>query len=100
MIVVGKGNAALCAALEARHAGARVVMLEAAAEDESGGNSRFAGGMMRFTYDGIEDLRKCARGQTTVLFRKSRLQSASIHLPQHIELINHRELIISGRARL
>ncbi len=57
VIVVGKGNAALCAALEARHAGARVVMLEAAAEDESGGNSRFAGGMMRFTYDGIEDLR-------------------------------------------
>ena len=93
VIVVDKGNAALCAALEARHAGARVVMLEAAAEDESGG-------MMRFTYDGIEDLRKCARGQTTVLFRKSRLQSASIHLPQHIELINHRELIISGRARL
>jgi tricarballylate dehydrogenase len=57
VIVVGKGNAALCAALEARHAGARVVMLEAAPEDESGGNSRFAGGMMRFTYNGVEDLR-------------------------------------------
>ena len=89
VIVAGKGNAALCAALEARHAGAQLVMLEAASEDESGG-------MMRFAYDGVEDLRK----GTTVLFRKSRLQSASIHLQQHVELINHRELIISGRARL
>ena len=26
-------------------------MLEAASEDESGGNSRFAGGVMRFAYD-------------------------------------------------
>ena len=57
VIVVGKGNAALCAALEARNAGANVIMLEAASEEESGGNSRFAGGMMRFTYNGIEDLR-------------------------------------------
>ena len=57
VIVVGKGNAALCAALEARHAGARVVVLEAAPEEESGGNSRFAGGMMRFAYDSVEDLR-------------------------------------------
>jgi len=57
VIVVGKGNAALSAALEAHHNGARVLMLEAAAEEESGGNSRFAGGMMRFTYDGVEDLR-------------------------------------------
>jgi len=41
----------LGAALEARNAGAQVLMLEAASEDESGG-------MMRFTYDGVEDLRK------------------------------------------
>ena len=33
-------------------------MLEAAPEDESGGNSRFAGGVMRFAYDGVEDLKK------------------------------------------
>ncbi|HEY0338802.1 MAG TPA: FAD-binding protein, partial [Burkholderiales bacterium] len=50
VVVVGKGNAALCAALSARDQGARVAMLEAAAEDESGGNSRFAGGVMRFAY--------------------------------------------------
>ena len=58
VIVVGKGNAALCAALAARDEGARVAMLEAAPEDESGGNSRFAGGVMRFAYDSVEDLQK------------------------------------------
>jgi len=36
VIVVGKGNAALCAALAARDQGARVAMLEAASVDEYG----------------------------------------------------------------
>ena len=58
VIVVGKGNAALCAALSATDQGARVLMLEAASEDESGGNSRFAGGVMRFAYASVEDLRR------------------------------------------
>ena len=58
VVVVGKGNAALCAALAARDEGARVAMLEAATEDEHGGNSRFAGGVMRFAYGGVEDLRR------------------------------------------
>ena len=57
VIVVGKGNAALCAALSAGEQGARVAMLEAASMDESGGNSRFAGGVMRFAYDSVEDLK-------------------------------------------
>ncbi len=56
VIVVGKGNAALCAALAAHDQGARVAVLEAATEDESGGNTRFAGGVMRFAYDTVEDL--------------------------------------------
>ena len=50
VIVVGKGNAALCAALSAQENGAKVLILEAASEDEHGGNSRFAGGVMRFAY--------------------------------------------------
>ena len=58
VVVVGKGNAALCAALAARDEGARVAMLEAATEDESGGNSRFAGGVMRFAYATVEDLKR------------------------------------------
>jgi tricarballylate dehydrogenase len=58
VVVVGKGNAALCAALSAREQGATVAMLEAATEEESGGNSRFAGGVMRFAYASVEDLRR------------------------------------------
>ena len=58
VIVVGKGNAALCAALAAREHGARVAMLEAASEDEAGGNSRFAGGVMRFAYSTVDDLKR------------------------------------------
>jgi tricarballylate dehydrogenase len=58
VIVVGKGNAALCAALSARDEGASVLMLEAANEDESGGNSRFAGGVMRFAYESVDDLKR------------------------------------------
>jgi len=58
VIVVGKGNAALCAALAAREHGVRVAMLEAANEDESGGNSRFAGGVMRFAYSSVDELKE------------------------------------------
>jgi tricarballylate dehydrogenase len=58
VVVVGKGNAALCAGLSAREQGASVAMLEAASEEEHGGNSRFAGGVMRFAYASVDDLRR------------------------------------------
>jgi len=40
VIVVGGGNAALCAALSARDAGAEVLVLERSPENERGGNTR------------------------------------------------------------
>jgi tricarballylate dehydrogenase len=58
VLVVGKGNAALCSALAAVDQGATVAMLESASEEESGGNSAFAGGILRFAYDGVEDLKR------------------------------------------
>src|SRR5437762_5546047 len=58
VVVVGAGNAGLCAALAAREAGARVLALEAAPESERGGNSRFTAGAMRVTYRGVDDLRE------------------------------------------
>lgn len=58
VIVVGGGNAALCAALSAREAGASTLVLERAPVEESGGNSRFSAGAMRFAFCGIEDIRR------------------------------------------
>jgi tricarballylate dehydrogenase len=58
VVVVGAGNAAFCAALAAREKVARVLMLERAPEDESGGNSRFTAGLMRVAYNGVEDLKR------------------------------------------
>jgi tricarballylate dehydrogenase len=56
VIVVGAGNAAACAALAARDAGAEVIMLESAPRDERGGNSTYTAGAMRFAYRDVEDL--------------------------------------------
>ena len=57
VIVVGGGNAAFCAALAAQEEGAKVVMLEAAPEDEAGGNSRFTAGSIRVVYNGVDDIK-------------------------------------------
>ena len=56
VIVVGAGNAALCAALAARERGAEVTVLEKAPEGERGGNTYFTGGGFRFPYEGMDDI--------------------------------------------
>lgn len=56
VIVVGSGNAALCAGIAAGEAGARVLMLEKAGPDLAGGNTKYTAGAMRFAYDGVADL--------------------------------------------
>lgn len=56
VIVVGAGNAALCAALAARESGASVLVLERAPESERGGNSAFTAGAVRVAYNTVEDL--------------------------------------------
>src|SRR5437588_4541351 len=58
VLIVGDGNAGLCAALAASDAGARVTVLEAAPEHLRGGNTYFTGGGFRFPYDGIDDIRR------------------------------------------
>lgn len=58
VIVVGAGNAALCAALSARESGADVVVLERADKARRGGNTAFTAGAIRVAYNGVDDLRR------------------------------------------
>lgn len=58
VIVIGGGNAALCAALSAREQGASVVVLERAPEDKRGGNSAYTGGGFRMVHHGAADIKK------------------------------------------
>lgn len=57
VIVVGGGNAALCAALSAREHDASVLVLERAPEEQRGGNSAYTGGGFRMVHDGVETVR-------------------------------------------
>lgn len=61
VLVVGSGNAAMCAGISALEHGARVLMVEKADETEWGGNSRYTAGAMRFAFDSFEDLKPLIR---------------------------------------
>ncbi|MXX29119.1 MAG: FAD-dependent oxidoreductase [Gammaproteobacteria bacterium] len=56
VVVVGSGNAGLCAALSAAQQGADVIVVEAGGEADFGGNSRYTAGAMRFAYRGRDDV--------------------------------------------
>ena len=56
VVVVGAGNAGLCAALAAAEQGARVLVLERAPRAHRGGNTTYTAGAMRVAYEGVEDL--------------------------------------------
>jgi tricarballylate dehydrogenase len=56
VLVVGAGNAAMCAALAAEEAGARVLVIERAPRELRGGNTAFTAGAMRVAYQGVEDI--------------------------------------------
>jgi len=56
IIVVGAGNAALCAAIAALEKGAEVLIIEKAPKQEAGGNSKYTAGAMRFVYNNNAEL--------------------------------------------
>src|SRR5918998_3510443 len=56
VIVVGSGNAALCAAIAAKEKGCSVLVIEKARPELAGGNSKYTAGAMRFIYNKKEDL--------------------------------------------
>ena len=57
VIVVGAGNAALSAAIAARENCESVLVVEKAPEYFRGGNTYFTGGIIRFAFDGIDDIK-------------------------------------------
>jgi len=57
VIVVGAGNAALCAAIAAKEVCGSVLVVEKAPEYFRGGNTYFTGGIIRFAFNGIEDIK-------------------------------------------
>lgn len=76
VIVVGAGNAALCAAISSKEHGAeKVLVLEKAPLDERGGNSLFTAGGFRFVHDGLDDLR------SDILDDLSEAEASQIVLP-------------------
>ena len=56
VVVVGSGNAALCAGLAAREKGSFVLVIEKADETMAGGNTQYTAGAMRFAYATNEDI--------------------------------------------
>ncbi len=56
IVIVGTGNAAMCAAIAALERGADVLMLEKADDALAGGNTKYTAGAMRFVYNGADDL--------------------------------------------
>ena len=58
VVVVGAGNAALCAALGAQDAGANPVVLETAPRAERGGNTFFVAGSTRWVFNNMDDVRE------------------------------------------
>lgn len=56
-MIVGGGNAALCAALSAREHGASVLVLERAPQEQRGGNTAYTGGGFRMVHSGVETVK-------------------------------------------
>lgn len=58
VVVVGAGNAALCAAIAAKEKGANVLVLERGPVEKRGGNSFFTDGAIRVAYNDLDNIRK------------------------------------------
>src|ERR1700722_4078987 len=94
VLVVGGGNAALCAAIAAREAGASVLLLEHAPRDFRGGNSRHTRNF-RAMHDAPtatltevyredeywDDLRRVTGGKTDEALARLTIRESARHLP-------------------
>lgn len=93
VVVVGAGNAAFCAAHAARERAERVLMIEKAPRDQTGGNSYFTAGAFRAAYGTLDDVRPLVPDLTDA-------QAARIDLPAYAEADFHADLrrLTHGRS--
>ena len=78
VVVVGAGNAALSAAIAAKEVCGSVLVLEKAPEFYRGGNTYFTGGIIRFAFNGMEDMQ-------TVIPDMSPTEVASVEVGSYSE---------------
>ncbi|MET3699855.1 tricarballylate dehydrogenase [Bacillus oleivorans] len=78
VVVVGAGNAALCAAISAHEQGSKVLVLEKGPREKRGGNSFFTDGAIRFAFSGLEAIRKIIPSITDE-------EAAKIEIPPYSE---------------
>lgn len=78
VIVVGAGNAALSAAIAARESCPSVLVVEKAPEYFRGGNTYFTGGIIRFAFEGLEDIK-------SVIPDMSATEEASVEVGRYSE---------------
>lgn len=78
VVVVGAGNAALCAGISAKENGSKVLILEKGPIQKRGGNSFFTDGAIRTAYRDLEELREVLPGITDE-------EAARIYMPVYNE---------------
>lgn len=76
VVVVGAGNAALCAAIAAKESGQEVLVLERAPKQKRGGNSYFTDGAIRTAYGDWNSLKE-------VLSDDSKVEDKLIQMPNY-----------------
>ena len=69
VVVVGAGNAALCAAISAAENGAKVTVLEISPEQTKGGNTAYTHGSIRFAYNHGDEVRELLPDLTDEQFK-------------------------------
>ena len=77
IIIVGSGNAALCAGIASLEKGADVTIYEKADKKMSGGNTKYTAGAMRFAYDNGEQLIPLLKNKSDIRLKNTDFGSYS-----------------------